>query len=505
MSAGTRLGALVVAGLGGVILFAPDILGYTGRARSLQLVAAPLISAAGIVGAWAVTARVRWGAAAVGAALVVTSAFAGGPSAALAVGAAGGIAVVLVALVAPMEVRSQFAGGWVSLLHGPPSDIAADADMDCGPEPVAPLKQGAGAAPHPTPEPHQEASPMDRTEHRDDGEVVVVTGASAGLGRAIAHTFAGHGARVALIARNEVALQAAAAEVRDRGGQAMVIVADVADAAAIDDAASQVEEAWGPIDIWVNDAMVSVFSPVREMTADEYRRVTDVTYLGYVHGTLSALKRMLPRDRGTIVQIGSALAYRSIPLQSAYCAAKHAIIGFTDALRAELIHDSSHVHVTVVNMPALNTPQFGLVRSRLPRKAQPVPPIFEPEVGAEAVYWAAHHRRREVQVGAPTMLALLGQKLVPGFMDRYMARNAWDGQMTSEPARDRPDNLLDPVPGDHGTHGSFDRRARDWSPGLWVVEHLHLLLAGLAWLAVLASASAGALAARSLDKEDRPR
>ncbi len=201
----------------------------------------------------------------------------------------------------------------------------------------------------------------------------------------------------------------------------------------------------------------------------------------------------------------SALAYRSIPLQSAYCAAKHAIIGFTDSLRAELIHDASSVHVTVVNMPALNTPQFGMVRSRLPRMAQPVPPIFEPEVGAEAVYWAAHHRRREVQVGTPTMLALLGQKLMPGFMDRYLARNAWDGQMTSEPARERPDNLFQPVPGDHGTHGSFDDRARDRSPGLWLVEHLHLLGAALAWITVIASAAAGALVANTLDKEDRTR
>ncbi len=498
MTLGTRLGALVVAVLGGLLLFAPDAFGYAGKSRSLQLVAGPLVAATGIVGSWAVTARVRWAAAAVGVMLVVTSAFADGPPVALAIGVAGGIAVALVALVAPMDVHTSFGGGWTTLLRSTPTTT----DDPTG-ESASPQHPISASPQHPIPD--QEVPSMARTNDSNGTEVVVVTGASAGLGRAIAHAFADHGARVALIARNEAALQKAADEVRQRGGEAMVIVADVADAGAIDDAASQVEEAWGPIDIWVNDAMVSVFSPVREMAADEYRRVTDVTYLGYVHGTLAALKRMLPRDRGSIVQVGSALAYRSIPLQSAYCAAKHAIIGFTDSLRTELIHDGSRVHVTVVNMPALNTPQFGLVRSRLPRQAQPVPPIFDPEVGAQAVYWAAHRRHREVQVGAPTMLALLGQKLVPGFMDRYMAHNAWDGQMTSEPARERPDNLFEPVPGDHGTHGAFDDRAHDWSPGLWVVEHLHLVGAAIAWVVVIASAGVGAMIARSLDKEGRQR
>jgi NAD(P)-dependent dehydrogenase (short-subunit alcohol dehydrogenase family) len=292
-------------------------------------------------------------------------------------------------------------------------------------------------------------------------ERVVVTGASAGLGRAIAHEAARHGARVALLARNADGLGAAAREVGELGGEALPLVVDVSDAAAVDAAADRAAAAWGGIDIWVNNAMVSVFARVTETTAEEYRRVTDVTYLGYVHGTRAALRHMLPADRGHIVQVGSALAYRSIPLQSAYCAAKHAIIGFTDSLRSELIHDGRSVRVTVVNMPALNTPQFRLVRSRLPRKAQPVPPIYQPEVGARAVWWAAHHERREVQVGWPTVEAIVGQKLVPGFLDRYLARHAWDAQMTDEPRDpDRPDDVFAPVPGDHGTHGVFDARSR---------------------------------------------
>src|SRR5216117_1147191 len=250
--------------------------------------------------------------------------------------------------------------------------------------------------------------------------IVVVTGASAGLGRAIARAFGARGAVVGLIARGKDGLAAAEREIRDGGGRALAIPADVSDAAAIQDAADQVEREAGPIDLWVNNAMVNVFSPVKEMRPEEYRRVTEVTYLGYVHGTLAALRHMLPRDRGTILQVSSALAFRAIPLQSAYCAAKHAIKGFTESLRTELLHDGSRVRVTMVHMPALNTPQFGWVKSRLPHKAQPVPPIFQPEVGARAVYWAAHHRRREVLVGWPTVQAVWGQKLIPGLLDRYL-------------------------------------------------------------------------------------
>src|SRR5579872_7077483 len=263
-------------------------------------------------------------------------------------------------------------------------------------------------------------------------EVVVITGASAGLGRATAREFGKSGARVGLIARGVDGLEAAKREIEDAGGKAMVLPLDVADADAIHKAAASVEQEFGPIDIWVNNAMASVFSPVKEMTPEEYKRVTEVTYLGVVYGTLAALKHMLPRDRGTIVQVGSALAYRSIPLQSAYCAAKHAIAGFTDSLRCELIHDNSNVRIMMVQMPALNTPQFGWVKSRLKHKAQPVPPIFQPEVGARAIYWAAHHTRRELYAGWPTVEAIVGNKLAPGLLDRYLGKTGFASQQRSE-------------------------------------------------------------------------
>lgn len=295
-------------------------------------------------------------------------------------------------------------------------------------------------------------------------EVVVITGASGGVGRATARLFGSKGARIGLIARGQDGLDGARREVEQLGGQALVFPIDVADAGAVEDAAGRVEAAFGPIDVWINNAMTSVFSPVKEMEAEEYRRVTEVTYLGYVHGTLAALKRMLPRDRGTIVQVSSALGYRSIPLQSAYCAAKHAIVGFTESLLSELKHDDSKVHVTMVHMPALNTPQFGWVKSRLPRRAQPVPPIFEPEVAARAIWYAAHHRRRAVAVGWPTIKAIFGNKFVPGFIDRYLARNGYDSQQTSVPEDpNRPDNLWHPLPGDRGAHGVFDQRSKERS------------------------------------------
>src|SRR5579872_1968415 len=263
-------------------------------------------------------------------------------------------------------------------------------------------------------------------------ETVVVTGASAGLGRAIAREFGSHGAQVALLARGIDGLNAAKREIEAAGGRALVLPTDVADAKAVEEAAEAVEDQLGPIDIWVNNAMASVFSPIKEMLPEEYKRVTEVTYLGVVYGTLAALKRMLPRDRGTIVQVGSALAYRSIPLQSAYCAAKHAIAGFTDSLRCELIHDKSKVRLTMVQMPALNTPQFGWVKSRLKYKAQPVPPIFQPEVGARAIYWAAHHSRRELYAGWPTVEAIVGNKLAPGLLDRYLGKTGFASQQRSE-------------------------------------------------------------------------
>ena len=291
-------------------------------------------------------------------------------------------------------------------------------------------------------------------------EVVVITGASAGLGRAVTRRFAREGAAIGLLARGEGRLEAARRDVEALGGTAIVIPTDVADADAVERAAERVERELGPIDIWVNNAMTSVFSPVKEMHADEYRRVTEVTYLGYVYGSLAALRRMLPRDRGVIVQVGSALAYRSIPLQSAYCAAKHAILGFTMSLRTELLHDHSNVQVTMVQMPAMNTPQFDWVRSRLPDRPQPVPPIYEPEVGAETVYFAAHYPRREYKVGYPTLEAIYGNKLVPGLADQYLADTGYASQQTDQPEDpDRPDNLFAPVPGDWAAHGRFDARS----------------------------------------------
>jgi short-subunit dehydrogenase len=332
-------------------------------------------------------------------------------------------------------------------------------------------------------------------------ETVVVTGASAGLGRAIAREFGRHGANVALIARGIDGLKAAQREVEELGGRALVLPLDVADSEAVETAAATVEDQLGPIDIWVNDAMVSVFSPVKEMLPEEYKRVTDVTYLGFVYGTLAALKRMLPRDRGTIVQVGSALAYRSIPLQSAYCAAKHAISGFTDSLRCELIHDKSRVHVTMVQMPALNTTQFGWVKSRLKHKAQPVPPIFQPEVGARAVYWAAHHKRRELYVGMSTVEAIVGNKIAPGMLDHYLGRTGYASQQTSQPeSPDRANNLWEPLAGDHGAHGAFDQRARGKSWELRVSLNRVWLAAGFTVGAALAVFAGWRDSGRKLDR-----
>lgn len=324
-------------------------------------------------------------------------------------------------------------------------------------------------------------------------EVVVITGASAGVGRATAIAFAKRGARIGLLARGAAGLEGARRDVEAAGGQALVLPTDVADAEQVEAAAQQVEQTFGPIDVWVNNAMASVFSPVKEMTPEEFRRVTEVTYLGFVYGTLAALKRMLPRDHGSIVQVGSALAYRGIPLQAAYCGAKHAIQGFCDSLRTELLHDKSNVRLTMVQLPAINTPQFGWVKSRLPHKAQPVPPIFQPEIPAEAIYWAAHNDRREIKVGMPTVVAILGNRVAPWLGDWYLARTGYSGQQTDEPRDpDQPANLWQPVDDqrDFGAHGSFDQRASSWSPQLWATTNRRwLTLAG----AGLASATAALL------------
>jgi NAD(P)-dependent dehydrogenase (short-subunit alcohol dehydrogenase family) len=311
------------------------------------------------------------------------------------------------------------------------------------------------------------------------GEVVVITGASSGVGRACAREFARRGVRLALIARGRDGLEAAQREVEKLGGRGIVFPLDVAEAEAVDAAARAIEEELGPIDVWVNNAMLSVFSPIAELSADEVRRVTEVTYLGSVHGTLSALRRMRPRDRGVIVQVGSALAYRAIPLQAAYCAAKHALEGFTESLRCELLHDGSNVRVTMVQLPALNTPHFSVVRTRLPRHPKPVPPIFQPELAARAVALAAEHPRRELWVGGPTARALLGNKIAPGLLDRYLGRTGYDSQQTEvtvEP--NRPDNLADPLPGDCGAHGIFDAEAHSRSVQFLALAHRRLLAAG---------------------------
>jgi NADP-dependent 3-hydroxy acid dehydrogenase YdfG len=323
-------------------------------------------------------------------------------------------------------------------------------------------------------------------------QVVVITGASSGVGRACARAFASEGAKVGLIARNEEALEVAAGEVREAGGEALVLPLDVSDSDAVEQAAANVEARWGRIDTWVNNAMVSVFSPAAEMRMEEFRRVTDVNYLGAVYGTMAALRRMRPRDEGTVVQVCSALAYRSIPLQSAYCATKAAMRAFSDSVRTELIHDGSQVRVSVLILPAVNTPQFNVVRTRLPRHPQPVPPIYPPEMIAGAVLYAAQHPVREMTIGGGALKAVIGQKLIPGLLDRYVAKTGYDSQQTDEPVEPgRPDNLLAPIPGDPGCHGAFDARTRAGSVQLWLRTHPWLAAA-----APVAAIVAGRLAQR---------
>ncbi len=303
-------------------------------------------------------------------------------------------------------------------------------------------------------------------------EVVVITGASAGVGRATAREFARRGAHIALLARGQEGLDAARAEVESLGGHAMVVPTDVSDQDQLERAATEVEDTLGPIDIWINNAMATVFSPVWEIRPEEYKRATEVTYLGAVWGTMAALKRMRARNSGVIVQVSSALSYRAIPLQAAYCGAKHALRAFTTSLRSELMHENSDIHVTMVHMPALNTPQFDWGRTHLSHHPKPVPPIFQPEVAASAIYWAAHHRRRDLFVGMSSLKAVWANRIAPGIADWYLARNGFKSQQTPQRvASDRPDNLWTPVGGDHGAHGSFDNSAHEYSAQLWLSEN----------------------------------
>jgi len=307
------------------------------------------------------------------------------------------------------------------------------------------------------------------------GRVVVVTGASSGVGRATARAFADAGADLALVARGHDGLEIAAKELESAGCRAMAFPTDVADPDQVEAAASEIERTLGPIDVWVNDAMVSVFSPFLEMSLDEFRRVTEVTYLGTVHGTYAALRRMVSRNRGVIVQVGSALAYRGIPLQSAYCGAKHAVQGFSESVRCELLHERSSVRITMVQLPALNTPHFDVALARLPREPQPVPPIYQPEIAAQAVVWASEHPRRELWVGGSTAATLIANSVVPGLLDRYLGRTGYSAQQSDEPIRPgRPSNLWDPVPGDRGAHGYFDARSHARSIQFWLTSHAAL-------------------------------
>ncbi len=325
-------------------------------------------------------------------------------------------------------------------------------------------------------------------------KVVVITGGSAGVGRATAMEFARQGWNVAVIARDQERLEAAARDMQSCGARSLALSADVSDIEALDRAAGQVEAELGPIDVWVNNAMATIFAPVRFTTPAEFRRATEVTYLGQVHGTMVALARMRPRNRGTIVNVGSALAYRAIPLQAAYCGAKFAVRGFTDALRCELMHEGVDVHLTMVHLPAVNTPQFDWALNKMGRRAQPVPPIYQPEVPARAIVFAASARRREVWVGMPTVKAILANRLVPGLLDRFLAKSGYSGQLTEElkPAGS-PANLFTAVPGAYGSHGRFDSRSRRESWEFALSRNRNLALAGLLTLGVAFAAAASSL------------
>ena len=323
----------------------------------------------------------------------------------------------------------------------------------------------------------------------------MVTGASAGVGRAVVRELAAEGATIGLLARGQAGLEGAKAEVERQGGRALVVPTDVADHDQVEAAAERIESELGPIDVWINNAMATILAPLSEIRPEEFRRSTEVTYLGSVWGTMAALRRMRPRDRGTIVQVGSALAYRGIPLQAPYCGAKHALQGFLESLRAELLHEGANIHVSMVQLPALNTPQFTWARTRMPKEPQPVPPIYQPEVAAKAIVWAAKHPRRELMVGWPTVKAIMGNAVAPGLADRYLAKNGYDAQQRDEPHDpSRPDNLFEPVDvdEDRGAHGPFDDESRDRSIQAVLSRHRRVLGLG----ALASAATAGILRRR---------
>jgi short-subunit dehydrogenase len=331
-------------------------------------------------------------------------------------------------------------------------------------------------------------------------KIVVITGAGAGVGRAAATEFARHGCNLALLSRDPDRLEHAAAELRRFGVRALPIPTDVADAKAVEAAADQVERELGPIDVWVNVAMATVFAPVHQLTAEEFQRGTGVTYLGQVHGVMAALKHMRPRNRGSIVCVGSALAYRSVPLQSVYCGAKFAIRGFLDALRSELYHDKVNVTLTEVDLPAVNTPQFDWARNKMGRKARPVPPVFQPEVPARAIYFGAFNPRRQIWVGVPTIKAILANRIAPGLIDRYLAKSGYIGQLTDLPSDpDAPGNLFEPVAGAYGAHGRFDDEARAVSWEMFTSRHRNAVWAAVFAGVALGLAAGAHLLARRLD------
>jgi NAD(P)-dependent dehydrogenase (short-subunit alcohol dehydrogenase family) len=323
-----------------------------------------------------------------------------------------------------------------------------------------------------------------------NGQVIAITGATSGIGRAIVRRFAKDGSRIALISRGRDGLDGARRDVEAAGGQALVLPTDLAEWDAVKSAASAVEEAFGPIDIWINNAMATIFAPFAEVDPDEFKRATEVTYLGTVWGTKAALDHMLPRDRGKIVIVGSALAYRGIPLQAAYCGAKHGVKGFFESLRTELRAQKSNVHVSMVQLPGVNTPQFEHGRSKMPKVPQPMPPYYTPEVAADAVYWAAHHRRREIYVGGPTVKTIIGNKVAPWLVERVLAKQGIKGQQSDKPADpNRPDNLFSSPPGDPGAHGPYDDNSRTSSIQLQASKHRGLLAAGLGAAVVMLTGS----------------